>query len=351
VNESEFLEAIRRDPEAVEPYSVYADWLADRGDPRGELIALQVEARRSPDDPRWRAAEERLFREHGEALLGPNAALVKARVLSLEWRLGFVKSARFTGGEPGRLGGQKRVEYLEALLVNPLSWFLERIEIGDWWVAQDRVFDAELIALRRAPKTLRTLIVRPWGARDVAGRLFALEACFAAHPQLVELELGGESVSLPRKIELPALESLLLQEHRPSYETFAAITANEWPSLARLSILSSGAPYAAELGGLFDGGRTPELALLTLHGAIRATWPVVEAIARSRLLRRLERLELTRCHLDDFGAQEISRRRDAFAHLDLLNLDGNDLTDEGVEAVRMLECPVIVGSQRGVHYD
>jgi uncharacterized protein (TIGR02996 family) len=351
VSELELLAAIGRDPNSVEPYSVYADWLAGMGDPRGELIALQLQAQRAPEDPRLRGAEERLFREHGEVLLGPCASLVKTRVLSIEWRYGFIKSVRFQGNDPGRHGRQKRVEYLASLLASPVARFIERIEIGDWWVAQDRVFDADLMALGAASKTLRSICIRPSGARDVAGRLFALERCFESHPQLVEIELGGESVSLPRQIHLPKLESLLLLEHRPSYETFASIFGNEWPALTRLLVSTSGAPYVADIRPLLVGARFPKLETLTFQSAVRATWPAVEAIARSPLVSRLKRLELLRCHLDDFGAQEISRRRDAFAHLDVLNLDGNDLTDEGVDAVRMLDCPVIVGSQRGLHYD
>src|SRR5688500_18514450 len=34
-------EAIAQDPDDEEAYLVYADWLAERGDPRGELIAVQ----------------------------------------------------------------------------------------------------------------------------------------------------------------------------------------------------------------------------------------------------------------------------------------------------------------------
>jgi uncharacterized protein (TIGR02996 family) len=37
------LEArIAEDTDALEPYLVYADWLQERGDPRGELITIQI---------------------------------------------------------------------------------------------------------------------------------------------------------------------------------------------------------------------------------------------------------------------------------------------------------------------
>ena len=40
--DSELLDAIRRAPDDATAVQVYADWLIDRGDPRGELIALQA---------------------------------------------------------------------------------------------------------------------------------------------------------------------------------------------------------------------------------------------------------------------------------------------------------------------
>jgi uncharacterized protein (TIGR02996 family) len=36
------LSAIAADPDAIENWLVYADWLTDRGDPRGELIVLEL---------------------------------------------------------------------------------------------------------------------------------------------------------------------------------------------------------------------------------------------------------------------------------------------------------------------
>jgi uncharacterized protein (TIGR02996 family) len=38
--EKEFLDAITRNPEDEEARAVYADWLEERGDPRGEYLRL-----------------------------------------------------------------------------------------------------------------------------------------------------------------------------------------------------------------------------------------------------------------------------------------------------------------------
>src|SRR4051812_50139153 len=76
-----FLRAIRDRPADDLPRLVYADYLDERGDPRGEFIRLQV---RRPslaaDDPRRHellAREHELLRAHEEEWLRPPAAGVR----------------------------------------------------------------------------------------------------------------------------------------------------------------------------------------------------------------------------------------------------------------------------------
>ena len=54
-----FLQAIRESPDDDGPRLMYADWLTERGDPRGEFIRLQCELAQLPaGDPRRRELEE-----------------------------------------------------------------------------------------------------------------------------------------------------------------------------------------------------------------------------------------------------------------------------------------------------
>ncbi len=81
--------AIARAPEDPGGYLVYADWLQQRGEPRGELIVVQRALASAPRDPALRAREAALFADHGERLLGPLAPLDAARI---GWYCGFVRS-------------------------------------------------------------------------------------------------------------------------------------------------------------------------------------------------------------------------------------------------------------------
>ena len=78
------------------PYLVYADWLQQRGDPRGELITLQ-HAMFSQADPKaviqFKQREQALRFAHERAWLG-DVTVAAAHRMKLEWRLGFVESAR-----------------------------------------------------------------------------------------------------------------------------------------------------------------------------------------------------------------------------------------------------------------
>src|SRR4051812_33743754 len=87
-----FVRAVCDAPDDDLPRLIFADWLDERGDPRGEFIRLQVGRPRLPaDDPRrrdWKAREDELLRAHEEEWLGPLADVVS----SYTFRRGFIDS-------------------------------------------------------------------------------------------------------------------------------------------------------------------------------------------------------------------------------------------------------------------
>jgi uncharacterized protein (TIGR02996 family) len=78
---TELLAAVYRNPDADEERLVYADWLMEQGDPRGEFIACQFKA-----DPDSKKRSRALLREHKKAWLGPLANVLRGDV---EFRRGF----------------------------------------------------------------------------------------------------------------------------------------------------------------------------------------------------------------------------------------------------------------------
>src|SRR5262245_65825725 len=88
----DFLRAILAEPDEDAPRLVYADWLDEHGDPRGEFIRLQIErARLDEDDPRQAGLKQRegeLFARYGMEWVAPFAPLLKVRGSGVEWGSG-----------------------------------------------------------------------------------------------------------------------------------------------------------------------------------------------------------------------------------------------------------------------
>ncbi len=89
-NEAELLAAIYAQPDDDAPRLVYADWLQERGDPRGEFIALQLQ----PDKDAAMAKRERaLLKPNAKRWLGPLAGALRGEV---EYRRGFPAKSSIT---------------------------------------------------------------------------------------------------------------------------------------------------------------------------------------------------------------------------------------------------------------
>src|SRR5262249_10870850 len=122
-----FIEAIVESPDDDGLRLIYADWLDERGDPRGEFIRVQVQLARLPeDDPRQEELEARaseLLEEHKDEWVGPVRDIVEDRGTSpgAVFRRGFVEqltisAAKFlqNGDAIFRAHPVQRVRLLEA---------------------------------------------------------------------------------------------------------------------------------------------------------------------------------------------------------------------------------------------
>jgi len=160
-SEAEFLAAIYADPDDDGPRMVYADWLADKGDPRAELIALQCSAEKSPaNDKRIR----KLLAEHGKTWLGSIAPAVGAK---FEFARGFLSKASIklkNGGDTQRYG-----DLPEWSTVEELEWMVP----GQAPVGQEefvRHIGPAMLNLRVAQGPSATKLLQakqPWRIEDL----------------------------------------------------------------------------------------------------------------------------------------------------------------------------------------
>ncbi len=115
------LEAtLREDPDDVESHLIYGDWLQARGDPRGQLIALQhaLAQASASERPALATRERELRARHLGHLFGPLRSL--ADTLVLRWSLGFVDAA-FVGASGMKRALAGPFEVLTALLRLPIA--------------------------------------------------------------------------------------------------------------------------------------------------------------------------------------------------------------------------------------
>lgn len=182
-SEAAFLQSIAERPFDRALRLVFADWLLERGDPRGEAIAL---AEREPLSLTERTRVRKLTRDHGLAWLGPLAGIVDVSLC--RFARGFPSelavSPAAQGPELDALVGEVRLATVRSLsfralsqlpkvarfLGHPVLRSLTRLRGGASLFAQ--------LADLQAPFTLEAVALESWG--DFAGDLAVLRGAPAA---------------------------------------------------------------------------------------------------------------------------------------------------------------------------
>jgi uncharacterized protein (TIGR02996 family) len=158
-------------------YLVYADWLQQHDEPRGELIVVQHGLAAAPKDKGLREAERALFDAHSDRLRGPLALIEEAKV---EWFCGFLRAV-----ELGIWLSAMGRTLVRPLLSHPSARFLQRF-------AGTAGNDTDLAPLAElAPPTLRRLELD-----GNAGQISALQRAFAAAkrpPPLEHIKIGNRT--------------------------------------------------------------------------------------------------------------------------------------------------------------
>jgi uncharacterized protein (TIGR02996 family) len=166
----DLLAAIYEHPDDDAPRLVYADALQERGDPRGELIALQIRLATEAGQPAMRVRERELLREHGDDWLG---ALSPIALPPFAFERGFLAMITIDG---------RKHELVERLAGDPSWATIRRVAIK----LTAPVNVARTIAiLRLLPATVRQIEIAAHGVapdgiaqiREAAAALRHLEYC------------------------------------------------------------------------------------------------------------------------------------------------------------------------------
>ena len=363
-----FLQAVLDVPEDDAARLIYADWLLENGDPRGEFIQVQcrLAALRSDDAERrlLLAREKALLTKHGPAWLAPIARLVE----EARFRRGFVEQARLSAAQflknadlllrrtplrslelthlDGRLADVMASPHLGRIEVLDLSGnalgsrslrllsncpFLEhvhhlclcRCEIN---AESAQVFRGAPLVERLESFDLGSNSIGADGARALADNSL---------PRLTSLRLPGNAI---QDLGVQALlrpgrrfTNLHLRDNGIGNAGMEALA--RWPGLGRLLTLDVENNVIGNAGCLALGSYAgdADLSWLSLaHNQVGDRG--VEALAGCPLLRRLTHLNLASNELGDLGCQALAEAPHS-ASLQVLNLDYNRIYEKGARAL------------------
>jgi uncharacterized protein (TIGR02996 family) len=299
-HEEAFLRAVLDAPDDDAPRLAYADWLEERGDPRGaaraEFIRLQCRLAQPDalDDPdRWvlLAREEQLLREHGKGWAGPLRRLVK------RWRFrrGFVEAVAV---------------YAEGFLKHAERLF--RVAP----VRHVRLLgDPILVPGRR--RNFRTGEPEAWALGQNLQRLLPELARCPHLSRLRGLDLSGQRFDLAafeallRSPRFPALEALSLNQTSVCTDEGFQLLARspQFGSLTSLALSGGHHPREGDAGrrgisgeAMRELANSPHLGRVTrLHIGCSSgdlTNEALTALAHSRLLGQLTELATSSAHFD-----------------------------------------------------
>jgi len=341
--------AIEANPDDPDPYLVYADWLQARGEVRGELIVLQHAGKTKEANA--------LLRKYPDWFLGSFANHAPP-TFELEWERGYIKSAH-VGWEPfeydledgdeevddwGDACKARLIEFLEL----PSARFLRDLTVGP--IPGDDRMDlspaAHAIDKVGLP-CLRSLHLGDIGAWDISSTETEAPSSKAIKG-LQSLWLTGGTVGLGR-LDLPELRTLKVESGSLGAHTLKAIAGARLPALETLEIWFGDPRYGAsggvkEIASILAGKGLSKLVHLKLKNCPFAD-ALVDALIPSKILRQVRTLDLSMGNLSDRGIDKMVASKDAFAHLDELDLDDNALTEVSKPKVKGLANKVNYGRQ------
>lgn len=321
--ESDFLKAIYEDPKDDAARTVYADWLTEKGDPRGEFISLQLARHEGRSTAESRKKELTLLRKHGKAWVGE-----LDRMLDKEHRVfrrGFF-------AEGGLTFCASEDEPLPKELSHPAWATAERLSLN-WRIDEDAFPKLMALPTMRFVKAFRNVdesTITRILAKDETTTFPTIEELGISLNYLDEERLA-EQLEERKRIgngsAFPNVKRLLLSSH--SIENIRWLL--ESPMAKRLESLSyedSDLP----LGPLLRAIDEAKLKLKEVEVTYRDTWRLT---MRRDPTGELSRLVGAPVHLDAGDHRMPAAYSLATA---LATLDDGDLTELTIERMGELTC-------------
>lgn len=322
-DEATLRAAIIADPDADEPRLVYADWLMERSDVRGELIRLQCATPTS--ETRQRISE--LLAANWTTLAGPAAPFAS----KTSFDRGFVDRVTMTVAAFLKQGDALfSKEPIRTLRVDNPKFTERDLERLITSPAMERVRELELAQLNPDAMPRRPLAALAKGTRFTALRRLSLDFCG---------ESAADWHAALGAIDAPGLEAVHLHYNHGSAELYRALATN--PALSRLRTIQE---YRfRNLDGDASVGKTieaftalarhrPSLKHLETSQDTNITDAAIAPFFDEQSVVRLEHLSVTGAPLTNVTARAVAASPHSSA-LRVLHTHNANIGLEGLEAL------------------
>jgi uncharacterized protein (TIGR02996 family) len=295
-----FLDTILENPDDDAPRLVYADWLDEQGDPRGEFIRVQCELARleeedrRADEPRDR--ENSLLNLHGDKWREEIPEWARAKC---EFRRGFVEEVTLWRSDVfSELSALPRCAPVRRLVLVEIAG-----KMSEFRLSAAMEFATELCFLdsRFEFADLRQFFDAPYAELGYATELTRLRSLTFLSAELMD----GGAARISLATELTNLQRLELVNCRMTAHGLRELF--HCPHLSNLQKLDISENALGDAGA-WELARSPHRHRLT-HLNLRGTQLTnhgVQALAESKVLENLRHLDVSQNAIGDDGARALA---------------------------------------------
>lgn len=361
------LEAsVRAKRDDASAYLVYADWLSQQGDPRGELIVLQHKLStpgQGGEGAAISAREAELLAQNGHFLGGliPHGSgrypgRLGDGVVTVTWRWGFFDSMRLFNTTDWMDSKFPTQAVCERAFELPAAACLRELKVGVLrWEYQTQDVKTVIDEAAKAPFAKDLSIFR---LGDVNGididcghhTIGDVSGISKAFPKLSELTIWGCEIALGAELLLPELRTLKVQTCGMSKANVDAIVNGKLANLETLELWFGSEDYGGEcsaddLAAILDGSSFPKLKHLGLMNA-EMTNDLCASLGDAKILPRLESLDLSMGTMTDEGARSLLQHRSALKHLKRINVSDNFLSADVITELKAIGPEIVSTDQK-----
>ncbi len=330
-------------PDDTKTWHVFADWLLEQGHPWAEMISVAVQGK--PNVKKQKEVEQELLKGLEDS--------------SITWKNGVAAEVDLQPQdcEPGTME-----ETLERILRHPAGHYVRSLTLGlppdedTNWQMESLV---DVITECGPLPFLEQLDLSPDAEhmdQPSWRRVGNLAGLWEAAPHLKTLLLqgasgsdGGKPIALG-KMEAPWLEKFVYESGGLDKHVATTIGSTTLPKLTHLELLFGREDYGcngnvASLKGILDGSTLPALQYLGLKNS---EWEkdLITAIASSKILPRLKKLDLSMGVLAQDAAELLRTHAAKFKHLEALDLTDNYFSEDDVKSLEKALPNADLGEQK-----